>query len=139
MIAISSCDEDTASMGNTLTSDVDKFTFVADTFDVSTRSIITDAVLARSSYSYMGCIKDPETGSYITGDYMSQFSILEDESDDIFAEKEGLTGFGEDGTIIADSCHIEILLNGYMGDSLAAMKMNVAELVKPVEEQDEKS
>lgn len=121
-------------MGNTLTSDVDKFTFVADTFDVSTRSIITDSVLARSSYSYMGCIKDPETGSYITGDYMSQFSILEDESDDIFAKEEGLTGFGEDGAIIADSCHIEIMLNGYMGDSLAAMKMNVAELVKPVEE-----
>lgn len=121
-------------MGNTLTNDVDKFTFATDSFDVSTRSIITDSVLARSSYSYIGCIKDPETGSYITSDYMSQFSILENESNNIFVKEEGLTGMGEDGMIIADSCHIEILLNSFMGDSLAAMKMNVAELAKPVEE-----
>lgn len=121
-------------MGNTLTNDVDKFTFVSDSFDVSTRSIITDSVLARSSYSYIGCIKDPETGSYITSDYMSQFSILENESNNIFVKKEGHTGMGEDGMIIADSCHIEIMLNSFMGDSLAAMKMNVAELAKPVEE-----
>ena len=98
-IAISSCDEDTANMGNTLTNDVDKFTFVSDSFDVSTRSIITDSVLARSSYSYIGCIKDPETGSYITSDYMSQFSILENESNNIFVKKEGFTGMGEDGMI----------------------------------------
>lgn len=133
-IAISSCDEDTTDLGNSLTSDVDKFIFAVDTFDVSTRSFITDAVLARSSYSYIGSLKDPETGSYITGDYMSQFSILEEESDNIFVDENGATGMGEGGKIIADSCQIEILLNAYMGDSLAAMKLSVAELAKPVEE-----
>ncbi|MDE5570583.1 MAG: DUF4270 domain-containing protein, partial [Prevotella sp.] len=34
----------------------------------------------------------------------------------------------------ADSCFISVIINGYQGDSLAAMKLNIRELAKPVEE-----
>lgn len=121
-------------MGNTLTSDVDKFTFVTDTFPVSTRSIITDAVLARSSYSYLGRIKDPETGSYLSGDFMTQFTILENDASDIFIDESRVLSRDAQNKPIADSCKIEILINSYMGDSLAAMKLTVEELGKAVEE-----
>ena len=69
MVAISSCDSETTLIGNSLTDNVDRFTNVTDTFDVSTRSIKVDSVLSTSDYCYMGRIKDPETGSYITSDY----------------------------------------------------------------------
>ena len=64
--AISSCSEDTSTLGYSLVSDVDRFTTETDTFEVSTRSIASGAVLSRNAYSYLGRMKDPETGTYIT-------------------------------------------------------------------------
>ena len=75
--AISSCSEDTSTLGYSLVSDVDRFTTETDTFEVSTRSIASGAVLSRNAYSYLGRMKDPETGTYITCDYSTQFSLLE--------------------------------------------------------------
>ena len=131
-LAIFSCSEDTTTIGNTLTRDVDKFVITTDTFNVATRSIVADSVLSRSSYSYLGRIKDPETGSYVTADYTTQFTILEDE--DYFIDKEDLVSFDENGQVLADSCFINIIIDTYMGDSLAAMKLTMTELDKPIQE-----
>ena len=80
-IAISSCDEDTNTIGYSLTSDADRFSLVPDSFKIeSMQSIKADSVLARSSYCYLGSIKDPETGAYITSDFTTQFNLLENES-----------------------------------------------------------
>ena len=133
-IAISSCDEDTNTMGYSLTSDADRFSLVPDTFLVSTRSIKADSVLARSSYCYLGCIKDPETGAYITSDFTTQFTILENEASYLFAEKQSITSLDATGEPIATECNLNIIINDYMGDSLAAMKLLVEELDKPIEE-----
>ena len=133
-IAISSCDEDTNTMGYSLTSDADRFSLVPDTFLVSTRSIKADSVLARSSYCYLGCIKGPETGAYITSDFTTQFTILENEASYLFAEKQSITSLDATGEPIATECNLNIIINDYMGDSLAAMKLIVEELDKPIEE-----
>ena len=133
-IAISSCDEDTNTMGYSLTSDADRFSLVPDTFLVSTRSIKADSVLARSSYCYLGCIKDPETGAYISSDFTTQFTILENEASYLFAEKQSITSLDATGEPIATECNLNIIINDYMGDSLAAMKLIVEELDKPIEE-----
>ena len=133
-IAISSCDETTSYMGNSLTSAIDKFSISTDTFNVYTHSMMADSVLARSSYSYLGRIKDPETGSYLTGNYMSQFNILENASNGIFCPKDQVVNHDDEGLVIADSCYIRIFVQAYMGDSLTAMKMNITELAKPVQE-----
>lgn len=135
-IAISSCTEDTSMLGNTLVSESDQFTIVSDTFDVSTRSIIADSILARSSYSYLGKIKDPETGSYITANFMTQFSTLESEASNLFPPLSLLRGEEDDhaDNALADSCFLNIIVDNFMGDSLAAMKMTISELDKPVME-----
>lgn len=133
-IAISSCDEDTNTMGYSLTSDADRFSLVPDTFLVSTRSIKADSVLARSSYCYLGCIKDPETGAYISSDFTTQFTILENEASYLFAEKQSISSLDANGEPIATECYLNIVINDYMGDSLAAMKLLVEELDKPIEE-----
>ncbi|MBQ3699719.1 MAG: DUF4270 domain-containing protein [Prevotella sp.] len=131
-IAIFSCSEDTTTVGNTLTNDVDKFVITSDTFNISTRSIVADSVLSRSSYSYLGRMKDPETGSYISANYSTQFSVLEDE--DYFIDKDSLLSFDEDGNVLADSCFINLIIQSYTGDSLAAMKMTMTEMAKPIQE-----
>ena len=133
-IAISSCDEDTNTMGYSLTSDADRFSLVPDTFLVSTRSIKADSVLARSSYCYLGCIKDPETGAYISSDFTTQFTILENEASYLFAEKQSISSLDATGEPLATECNLNIIINDYMGDSLAAMKLIVEELDKPIEE-----
>ena len=99
-IAISSCSEDTIDLGNSLTSDIDQFIISSDTFYVSTRSIVADSVLSRSPYSYLGRMKDPETGSYVSADYTTQFAILEDET--YFVDRKDLLSVDEDQQPIAD-------------------------------------
>lgn len=133
-IAISSCDKDTTQLGYTLTSEKDQFKVLVDTFDVSTRSVRADSVLSRSAYSYLGRIKDPETGAYITSDYMTQFNVLENESKFIFQTKDSVISVDANGEPQADSCYFNIILSSYQGDSLAAMKLAVLELDKPVED-----
>jgi hypothetical protein len=49
-------------------------------------------------------------------------------SQQTIAEKGGIF------TPIADSCFVRIVVNSYQGDSLAAMKLSLRELAKPVEE-----
>ena len=130
-IAISSCDEDTNNLGDSLTSHVDRFETVSQTYAVETKSIMTDSVLAQSLYRYLGKIKDPETGAYITCDYMSQFNILENESSSLFPKFDQIAKDNGDQPI-ADSCVIRIMISSFQGDSLIAMKMRVQELDRPV-------
>ncbi|MBR1547505.1 MAG: DUF4270 domain-containing protein [Prevotella sp.] len=132
--AISSCDEDTTTVGYTLTSDVDQFTIATDTFAVATRSIIADSVLARSSYSYLGRIRDPETGSYITCHYTTQFNILENEYTYLFPPSDSIISRDANELPIADSCSVNVIIDSFQGDSLAAMKLQLCELDTPIAE-----
>ena len=58
-VAMTSCDDNTDTLGNSLSNEVDKFTIITDTFLVSSRSITVDSVLSRNTYSYIGHVKDP--------------------------------------------------------------------------------
>ena len=110
MFTISSCDEDTASIGKSLTSN-----------------------LSNSTYTYLGRIKDPETSSYITSDYSTQFAILENAQDSIFYDEDDIISL-KDGEVVADSCFMSIIVKSFTGDSLASMKMTLCELDKPIED-----
>lgn len=134
--AISSCSEDTSTLGYSLTSDVDRFTIETDTFDITTRSIAAGSVLSRNAYSYLGRIKDPETGTYIKCDYTMQFSLLESEVNSLFKSSESIFGRDENDQPIVDSCNVHILINTYQGDSLTAMKLALMELNKPMKSTD---
>ncbi len=131
-IAISSCDESTNTMGYSLTSDADRFSLVPDTFVVKTQSIKADSVLARSSYSYLGRIKDPETGAYISSDFTTQFNLLENEASLLFANKKDITSLDANREPIATACYLNIIINSFLGDSLTAMKLMIEELDKPI-------
>ncbi|MBQ6652649.1 MAG: DUF4270 domain-containing protein [Prevotella sp.] len=127
---LGSCDDTTDSIGVSLTDDMDHLQIATDTFDVSTRSIVAGSVLSRTTTGYLGKIRDPETGAYITADFMAQFSTLEDytfpEADHIISKI--------DGDIVADSCEIRLFYTDFYGDSLTTMKLTAYEMDKPMNE-----
>lgn len=129
-ITISSCDDTTDSIGNSLTDNMDMLKVTTDTFNVATRSIVADSVLSRSTTGYLGKIRDIETGNYITGDFMAQFSTLENYK---LPEKDSIVSL-QDGEVIADSCNIRLFYTDYYGDSLATMNITAYEMNEPMKE-----
>lgn len=125
------CDDNTDAIGSSLINNFDKLNVQTDTFNLSTRSIVADSVLSRNSTGYVGRVKDPQTGAYVTGDFMAQFHVLEDF---IFPEKDSIMSLSPTGEIQADSCELRLYYSGYYGDSLATMKMTAYELDRPMEE-----
>ena len=129
-ITIASCDDTTDSIGNSLTDNMDMLKVTTDTFNVATRSIVADSVLSRSTTGYLGKIRDIETGNYITGDFMAQFSTLENYK---LPEKDSIVSL-QDGEVIADSCSIRLFYTNYYGDSLATMNITAYEMNEPMKE-----
>ena len=130
--AISSCDEDTLTIGQTLTDTGDKLNLVTANFGVTTQSIIADSVLSLSNNCYFGKIKDPETGANVKSEFTTQFHIVEDP---YIAPEDSIIG-QNNGRASADSCDIVLYLSSPFrpADSLSAMKMRVHELDHPIEE-----
>ncbi|MBR1767717.1 MAG: DUF4270 domain-containing protein [Prevotella sp.] len=128
---LTACDDTTESIGASLTDNMDHLQITTDTFSITTRSVVADSVLSRNTIGYLGKIKDPETGAYITGDFMMQFNTLEDY---FFPTKDSIESKDELGNVYVDSCEIRLYYDDFYGDSLAAMKLSVYELAKPYEE-----
>jgi len=130
-LAFASCDDTTDTIGSSLIDEVDKLNIEADTFEITSRTIVVDSVLARNITGYLGCVKDPETGAVISGDYMAQFNTLEGYE---MPSKDSLVTWQKDRQIIADSCEIRLYFNKFYGDSLSQMKLTAYELDKPMRE-----
>ena len=130
MVAVS-CNDNTDTIGQTLTDNMDQVRIYTDTFTVSTRSIKAGPVLSRTATGNLGRMKDPETGSLITGDITTKFHVLSNLN---IPSKEDLYYFKNNGEILADSCDIRFYFADFEGDSLATMKATLYELAKPLQE-----
>lgn len=130
VMALSSCNNEDLTIGSSLTSEADKLNVTTASFAVTTRTVSAGPVLARAKECYFGRVKDPETGAYITSDFMSQFHILESF---ILADEDSVVS-KENGLVVADSCKLFVYLDEPSSycDTLAAMKMKVTELSTPV-------
>lgn len=127
-LAFASCDDNTDGIGTSVVNNMDHLEVSADTFTVASRSIIVDSVLSRNTIGYLGKIRDPETGAYITGDYMTQFHTLEDYT---FPSEDSIVN-RINGKFIADSCEIRLFYTDFYGDSLNPMKLKTYELDHPM-------
>ncbi len=129
VFVIAACDDNTESIGTFITDGADHLEVTADSFNVTMNSIAADSVLSRSNVGYLGKVKDPETGAYITGDFTTQFSVIEDvtfPNINILAQITAET--------VADSCEMRLFYQNYFGDSLATMKLTAYELQSPMKE-----
>lgn len=129
-LMLTACDDTTDNVGISLTNSLDNLQISTDTFMVSTCSIAADSVLSRSTLGYLGKIRDPETGGYITGNFMTQFHIQENYQ---FPDADKMAN-KEDGMIVADSCELRLYYDKFYGDSLAPMKLTAYEMSKPMSE-----
>lgn len=135
-LAFASCSDSTDEIGSSLNSQTDAVNVETASYDVSSESVLADSVLSRNTTGYIGKVKDPETGNYITGDFMAQFFNLEDYH---FPEKSAMRGVDENGETVkglikADSCEIRLFYAKHYGDSTRTMKLTAYEMSKPMTE-----
>lgn len=126
---LTSCDETTDAVGFSLTEPTDRLDVDYGTFNVSSETVKLENIVSRSTIGYLGKMKDPETGSYITCNYTTQFRTME--NGDHLAKSD----FAQDnGQIIADSCEVRIYYYTSSGDNNIPMKCKLQEMAKPLSE-----
>ena len=77
------CDDTTDTLGSSITNKVDNLTITDATYNVETQSLVAGPVLSKSNNGIIGRVKDPETGTYLTADYMTQMVPLSTFSDSL--------------------------------------------------------
>lgn len=124
------CDDTTDTLGSSITNKVDNLTITDATYNVETQSLVARPVLSKSNNGIIGRVKDPETGTYLTADYMTQMVPLSTFSVDTLQYIKD----ANNGELRADSCYLLVSYQSSYGDSLAPMKVTAYEMSKPMTE-----
>lgn len=132
-LIFAACDDTTEEIGGSITNKIDNINISDSAFNVTTKSIVAGAVLSRNNTGLIGKMKDPETGNYVKGDYMTQLSVLPTFSVDTLDYIKQANG----GSIEADSCYLLVSYNASYGDTIAPMKVTAYEMTKPMAEDQE--
>lgn len=128
-MVLSACVEETGSLG--INDDADEIAHSAAIYPFTTKSAMMDAVLCNSSNSYIGSIRDPETGSTLHADFAAQFHLQEN-----FKLPERNLMFPQDDkdhsqeAVTCDSCEIRLYMKKVYGDKNNPMKMDLYEMSK---------
>lgn len=132
-LTFAACDDTTEEIGGSITNKIDNINISDSAFNVTTKSIVAGAVLSRNNTGLIGKMKDPETGNYVKGDYMTQLSVLPTfDVDTLDYIKQA-----NKGSIEADSCYLLVSYNASYGDTIAPMKVTAYEMTKPMAEDKE--
>ena len=132
-LTFAACDDTTEGIGGSITNKIDNINISDSAFNVTTKSIVADSVLSRNNTGLIGKMKDPETGNYVKGDYMTQLSVLPTFSVDTL----DYIKQANKGSIEADSCYLLVSYNASYGDTIAPMKVTAYEMTKPMAEDKE--
>lgn len=132
-LTFAACDDTTEGIGGSITNKIDNINISNSAFNVTTKSIVADSVLSRNNTGLIGKMKDPETGNYVKGDYMTQLSVLPTFSLDTL----DYIKQANNGSIEADSCYLLVSYNASYGDTIAPMKVTAYEMTKPMSEDQE--
>lgn len=132
-LTFAACDDTTEGIGGSITNKIDNINISDSAFNVTTKSIVAGAVLSRNNTGLIGKMKDPETGNYVKGDYMTQLSVLPTFSVDTL----DYIKQANKGSIEADSCYLLVSYNASYGDTIAPMKVTAYEMTEPMKEDQE--
>lgn len=132
-LTFAACDDTTEGIGGSITNKIDNINISDSAFNVTTKSIVADSVLSRNNTGLIGKMKDPETGNYVKGDYMTQLSVLPTFSVDTL----DYIKQANKGSIEADSCYLLVSYNASYGDTIAPMKVTAYEMTRPMSEDKE--
>lgn len=121
-ITLSSCDDSTSIIGQDVMPKGDDIRAIDTIFNVTSRTIKVDSVLANTSTCYLGNITDPVMKIQTTAGFMAQYHV----QPDFKLPSTSKLAYG----IKADSCDLRLYIDDFYGDSLATMKLRVRELSK---------
>lgn len=130
VLGLLGCDDNTSSMG--IVPEADNISSNTGSFQVSSRSVLMDAVLANSTTSYLGIVTDPETNTDISADFIAQFFSFENFS---LPQRQQMLGKANStdtqdtpGTIQCDSIEVRLYFNSYYGEGNNPIKIQAYEL-----------
>ena len=118
-----SCDDNTDTFGFEVMPEDDEAVVSQAVYDVYSKSIKVDSLIANSSDCYLGKVTDPETNSTTICNFLAQFYSLEDYQLPAYDQM-----YKENGEVIADSVELRLYIQSYYGDSLNSIKIGVYEL-----------
>ncbi len=125
--AATSCNDNTASIG--IYPVTDGITNSIGIYQLTSRSLKMDSVVANSTTSYLGNIVDPETNVTVEGEFAAQFYILENYA---YPDKSlmvgDVDGVERRGVVQCDSAEVRLYFSDYYGDDNNPMKIEVYEL-----------
>ncbi|MDO5447574.1 MAG: DUF4270 domain-containing protein [Prevotellaceae bacterium] len=130
-VVLTSCDDNTLELGNSIVPSIDDVVVGADVFTVQSRTVVVDSVVARNGYGYLGRMRDAETNAYVTADFLSQFNIIEGMT---FENPDSILSRDENGEIVSDTSLVCLYIGEVYGDTLNPMQLTAYELKKPLEE-----
>ena len=133
---IFACDDTTGNLGTNIMPDADKPPVGFQLFNVTTQSLLTDSVYARSSIAYLGKYTDPSFGVF-EADFMTQFYCPPGFK--LALPREQIVGVDDAGNARNLSTNIFLFYNkdGFYGDSLSPCRLSIYELDKILEENKE--
>ena len=120
LLLTTACDDTTDTLGSSITNIEDVMTVSDAVYKVTSKSVRVDSIIARSSTRALGIVKDPETGTYIQSNLLTQFHVIED---NYFYPLDSLPMKTE-----ALSCGVTFNCNSFYGDSLQTMKAILYEM-----------
>lgn len=128
LLTITACDDNTGELG--LYASSDGLSNTTEVYELTTRSMKMDSVIASSTVSYLGNIMDPETGTDIAAQFAAQFYTFENYD---FPDKDLMVGEDSEkntklGIVQCDSCEIRLYFDTYYGDGNTPLKLEVYEL-----------
>lgn len=130
VVLLASCDDTTDTLGSTLIGTDDRINTEGASYDVFSRSVRLTKVNSRSSFGYIGKMKDSETNAYVTCNFMTQFRPMGDSQ---FYDLDQIP-LNDSGKLEADSCTLLIYYPTYYGDALARISTVCHELKTPYSE-----
>ncbi len=113
-LVCAACDDTTSTLGQEVMPEGDRVEIKVNEYDVNTKSIMAESLLAKTTTAYLGKYTDPYSQTIFETDFMAQFNCLEDFE---FPDKE-IMKKEEDGSIKAKLVELRLYYTTYFGDSL---------------------
>lgn len=126
LLFAAACDDNTGTLGTSTTPSNDSITINTATYQATSRSILVDSVLGKSSIVYFGRYTDPETNSVFRSDFMTQFNCVE--GGNVFPPADSIKGDS------AVRFELRLFFSSFYGDRDNAMQLEVYELERTLQE-----
>lgn len=124
------CDDNTGTLGTGMLPGSDSVSVHTTLFDVTTRSIVADAVYAKTSTGYIGRFTDPDFG-YYESSFLTELNCTENFQFPKKYDFDNKTGILTDDTVAG--VRLVIYYSTWFGDSLNACRMSAYQLDKKLE------